>query len=330
MKDTVTGGTGFLGAELTRQLVGQGREVTVVARSAAVDTVPVGARVAAGSVLDREHLTAAFREADTVYHLAGVVEHSQRAGVLERARRLHVHGTRNVIEAAAAAGVRRLVYASTSGTVGVSKDPECINDDSAPYAEEIVGDWPYYRTKIDAEVAGLALAAERGVEFVAMRPTLVVGPGDQRFSSTQSIVDFLRGDVPLVPPGGLSIVDVRDAAAAFVAAAERGRPGATYLLGAHNMSFSEYFVHLARLSGCRAPRLKLPWGLVIAGARVGDVVTRAFGKHIAGLDPVVVEMSRCHWYVDARRAELELGAFNRNLDETLSDTISWIRERGLA
>ncbi len=328
MKDVVTGGSGFLGSELVRTLLSRGRQVTVIARSEPPEEGG-GAEFAQGSVLDTEHLARSFARADTVYHLAGVVEHSRRPGVLPRARALHVDGTRTVIEAAASAGVRRVVYASTSGTVGASKDSAAIADDSAAYAEAVVGRWPYYRTKIDAEVMALQRSAELGVELVAMRPTLIVGPGDRRLSSTQSVVDFLRGEVPVVPPGGLSLVDVRDAAAAFIAASTDGRSGATYLLGANNMPFNEYFAHLARLSGCRAPRLTLPWGAVLAGAQVVDRITRPLGRHIVGLDPVVVEMSRCYWYIDSNRAAAELGAVNRRLDATLGDTIAWIRERGL-
>ena len=131
--------------------------------------------------------------------------------------RLHVDGTRRVLEAMAAAKVGRMVLASTSGTVAVSKDPQ-VFDESFDYATDVVAGWPYYASKIYQEKLAFRLGAELGIDVVAVNPSLLLGPGDRRLSSTGDVRRFLRRQIPTVPKGGINFVDARDAAAA-----DRGR-----------------------------------------------------------------------------------------------------------
>ncbi|KAK3273311.1 hypothetical protein CYMTET_18435 [Cymbomonas tetramitiformis] len=154
---TVTGGTGFLGEHLVQQLAAEGHEVRVVARGNLTTTQHPCVKFVEGNILDLNALKKSFKGAAGVYHLAGVVEHSQRQkdSMIE----INLQGTLNAIEAAAEAGVRRMVYASTSGTVAVSKDePTVPFPDDAPYAREVVANWPYYSSKLEAEERAMALA----------------------------------------------------------------------------------------------------------------------------------------------------------------------------
>ena len=322
----MTGGSGFLGAHLVGELLEGGHRVRVLARSPAPGLAARGAEVLKGSVTDADAVAAAMAGVDGVFHLAGVVEHSRRApGRLVEASG---QGTAQVLQSASDAGVRRVVYASTSGTVAVSRDPDFMGTDASPYARECVQDWPYYANKIESEVAGRRQAKDLGLDLLVMRPSLLLGPGDSRLSSCRSVLDALDGKVPFVPSGGLNFVDVRDAAGAFAAAMSRGRPGASYILGGANLTFREYFMKIADLSGRAGPRLCIPswlgwfpWALAWLASKVAAL----FGAWDPSLDPVVVEMSQHYWYADPEAARQDLGFAPRDPDATLQDTIKWLR-----
>src|SRR5207302_9724248 len=127
----------------------------------------------------------------------------------QRMMRVHIDGTRRVLEAAAAAGVRRVVLASTSGTIAVSRKAEVL-DETAPHPTDIVSGWPYYLSKIYQEKLALDLGATLGLEVIVVNPSLLLGPGDERTSSTGDVRRFLRREIPVVPEGGVSFVDARD------------------------------------------------------------------------------------------------------------------------
>jgi dihydroflavonol-4-reductase len=315
MRYLLTGATGFLGTHLARALEAHGHEVVRFARSTG------------GDVLDAASVRAAAGGCAGAFHCAGKV--SRKPSDAEELYRVHVEGTRTVLDACEAAGVRRLVLASTSGTVAVSESADRIGreDDEAPIG--LVGRWPYYRSKLFAERAALARSSER-LEVVSVNPSLAFGPGDVNGSSTEDVRLFLEGAIPAVPAGGLSFVDARDAAEAMRLAMERGRPGERYLVGAMNLTVREFFAKLARISGVRAPWLPLPRSRALArsgAAWVDRLATRAGFR--APVDPVSVEMAQCFWYLDAGKAESELGWTARDPNATLHDTVEDLRTRGV-
>ncbi len=318
----VTGGTGFLGQHLVRKLLKQGAEVRVVSRSVDRALERAGATFHKGSVLNPQQLRPAMEGADGLYHLAGKVERDpQRAHTLFT---LHVTGTRNALEIAAQCGLKRAVVASTSGTVGVTRQGRTIPDDSAEHAADIVKDWPYYLSKLYAEKTALSLAARSPLDIILMRPTLLLGPGDHRLSSTRDVLNFLDGNIPMVPSGGLSFVDVRDAAAAFIAAMERGQPGASYLLGGANLTFEAFFERLESISGVSRPRVAIPDPAARVGARFLDVAMKIMGR-TPDIDPVSVEMSQHFWYIDWSAAMRDLDFQPRDPGLTLYDTVQWLK-----
>ena len=324
----VTGGTGFLGQHLVRLLLRQeDARVKVLARSPDRGLERQGAEMVQGSVLDPDTLDLACDGVDGVFHLAGRVERElDRAHVLYT---LHVSGTRNVIEAAGRAGVKRVVVASTSGTVGVTTDGRTIPDDRSDHATELARGWPYYLSKIYAEKTAVSSARRAGVELIQMRPTLLLGPGDHRLSSTRDVLNFLEGNIPIVPPGGLSFVDVRDAAVAFQIAMERGRPDANYLLGAINLTFEAFFERLETISGVSRPRLTVPSRAASFGARALSGLMSAIGQK-ASIDPISVEMSQHFWYIDWSAAIQDLNFSPRDPNQTLYDTVQWLRAHQLS
>ncbi|HYD42158.1 MAG TPA: NAD-dependent epimerase/dehydratase family protein [Anaeromyxobacter sp.] len=321
MKLLVTGGTGFLGTALVPLLVEAGHEVRLLQRSDAPDAERLGARVHRGSVGDAEAVRRALEGVEAVYHLAGRVDFDP--GAPHALYDLHVQGTRVLLEAAAAAKVRRVVLASTSGTIAVSRE-ERIFTEAEPYPLREVAAWPYYLSKIYQEKTALRIARDAGLELVVLNPSLLLGPGDTRLSSTDVVWKFLKRRVPAMPGGGLSFVDVRDAAQAFAAALARGRPGERYLLGGANMSFREFFGRLERLSGVAAPRVALPSKVNVAGVKLLEKLSSWRGTEPA-IDAASVEMGERFWYFDSRKAEEELGFTARDPQETLAETVRWLR-----
>ena len=230
----VTGGTGFLGRHLLTLLVRRGEKVRVLSRVATPELDELGVEVCTGSLLDSEAVGRALKGVKRVYHLAGLVSRDPASAT--EMYRLHVDGTRLLLELARAAKVERVVVASTSGTIAVSRDPEEFSTEESPWRYELVRNWPYYLSKIYQEK--LALDAE-GPEVVLINPSLLLGPGDSRLSSTGDVLKFLKREVPVVPSGGLNFVDARDAAAGAILAMEQGKAGQRYLLGGANWSMGE-------------------------------------------------------------------------------------------
>ena len=326
MTTLITGGTGFLGQHLIDQLIGAGAtNLRVLTRSPAPQLEELGIEVIEGSLLDADDLEQAVKGVDRVYHLAGRVERDRKKAHLMY--ELHVDGTRLLLKALkdSDTDIEKIVVASTSGTVGVGRSPDFMAHDDSPYAESVVRNWPYYLSKIYAERVCIEAINEQGMPIVQMRPTLLLGPGDERESSTGDVVLFMKRKVPGVIDGGLSYVDVRDTADAFIRAMEHAEAGDTFLLGATNLTLREFFQRLHALSGIRAPSMRVPDSLAKLGSRLLGAVTGVAGD-IAELDPVSLEMARHYWYIDSSRAIKKLDWSPRDPDITLRDTIRWIQE----
>jgi dihydroflavonol-4-reductase len=323
----VTGGTGFLGAHLVKQLVERGERVRVLTRGRSAELEELGVETVQGDVVrDLEGgvtLERALDGCDRVYQLAGFV--SRNPDDAQRMMRVHVDGTRRVLEASARAKVKRVVLASTSGTIAVSRE-EKILDETAPYPLDIVSGWPYYLSKIYQEKLAFDLAATLSLDLVVVNPSLLLGPGDLRDSSTGDVKRFLRKEIPVVPPGGINFVDARDAALATIVAMEKGRRGERYLLGGPNWSIEEYFGRLERISKVRRPRLKLPSKLQERAAGFLAHAYRALDK-TPPIERIDVEMAQVYWWCDSSKAERELEFTSRDPAETLDDTVRDLRTR---
>lgn len=344
----VTGATGFLGRHLVRALLDQGHRVDALVRKKATD-LPPEVTQHIGDVLDEASVERALGDmgspgggvgCDGVFHAAGRV--SRKPEDAESLYKLHVDGTKNVLAACTKRGVRRVVVASTSGTIAVSDDPDKVatEDDHAPIG--LLNRWPYYRSKLFAENAalerhGAAVTLPDGsvgtLEVVCVNPTLLLGPGDVNGSSTEDIRLFLERKIPAIPPGGLSYVDARDAALAMTLAMERGIGGRRYLVGACNITIKELFARLERVSGVRGPILPMPQAkqareIARTGAEMLERLSTRLGIP-AAVDPISLDMAHFYWYLDASLAENELGWTPRDPIETLVDTVRDLEERGV-
>ncbi len=323
----VTGATGFLGRHLVSLLLSGGHEVVALCRKEPAGFAgKEGFSVALGDVLDGESVQKSAANCEGLFHCAGRV--SRRPEDAEALFRVHVEGTKITLDAARAAGVRRVVLASTSGTIAVSREPK-VTDETALAPQDILARWPYYRSKLYAERAALD---RNGPDFevVSVNPSLLLGPGDVLGSSTGDIVKFMEKRVPMIPSGGLSFVDARDAAAALVSAMEKGRAGEKYLVGAKNLTFEVFFGMLERVSGVRGPSMKAPKSLLLAqaGASIMERIAKRMNTE-SPIDRVSAEMGQHYWYLDAKKATRELGFSPRDAIETLSDTVADLRARGV-
>jgi len=322
MTTLVTGGTGFLGRHLVERLVARGESVRVLSRRVDLELADLGVEIIEGSMDEAQDIRRAIDGAERVYHLAGRVERDpEHAHVMYE---LHVEGTRRLLDALREQPVEKIVYASTSGTIGISKDSHTIATDDSDTVEHIAHRWPYYLSKIYAERVVQRFVDAHEMPIVTMRPSLLLGPGDRQESSTGDIIDFLGRKIPTTPSGGIAFVDVRDAADAFILAMDQARPGSSYLVNTCNLTLEDLFQRLEDLSGVRAPRLQLPEKTVLAGMKFLGQAMKALGME-SGVDPVSVDMARHFWYVDASRAKRELGWSPRSSNDTLRDTIKYIR-----
>ncbi len=311
----VTGATGFLGSHLVSTLRARGHDVVAFSRSSG------------GSVLDGEAVERAARGCEGAFHCAGKVSRDEHDA--EELYRLHVEGTKTALEACKQAGVKRVVVASSSGTIAISDDPDHVATESDETPIGLIARFPYYRSKLFAERAALAMN-QPGFEVVCVNPSLLLGPGDARGSSTEDVRLLLERRVPAVPPGGASFVDARDAALGMVLAMERGKAGERYLLTACNITLRELFARVARIAGIPAPSLPLPRApqLARAGAKLLDRVARRVGAQLP-IDPVSLEMAQYYWYCSSEKAERDLGWTHRDPNETLADTVRDLRDRGV-
>jgi dihydroflavonol-4-reductase len=265
----VSGATGFVGGHVARELREQGADV----RDERVD------------LLDRDGLERVIDGCDTVVHVAALYSYEAPEAEFER---VNVEGTRTLLAAAFAKGVRRFLFTSTAGTCGPVPGRIASEADGPPAWERTV---PYKRTKLAAE--RLALAARA----VVVNPTTPVGDGDAKPTPTgRMIEDVATGRIrAYVGTTGLNIVDVRDVARGHALALERGEPGERYLLGGVNLPLADIFAVVADHAGRPRPRLRVPYPVVEAAARTG----------FANADEV--KLARIPMYFSSEKARSRLG-----------------------
>ncbi|HMF56297.1 MAG TPA: NAD-dependent epimerase/dehydratase family protein [Pyrinomonadaceae bacterium] len=326
-KILITGGTGFLGIHLVGQLVESGAKNLRVMATSIPDWIrEMGIEGLEGSITNVDDVARAVEDVKEVYHLAGKV--SRERDDARQMNDIHVNGTRLLCEAAKAGGVKSIVLASTSGTIAVTENGDVMPDETWPPPVDIISRWPYYASKFYQERVALEHFSGRGLRLVIMNPSLLLGPGDERLSSTKVVLDFMARKINAVPSGGLSFVDARDAARAFIAAMRKGKAGERYLLGSANWTFKKFFGRLERLTKTPAPLLSLPKKITVAGAQFVDSLFRQWNM-ASPVEPEAVEMAEYFWYLDNSKASNELDFDPRDPAETLQATVAYVRENFL-
>jgi dihydroflavonol-4-reductase len=327
MDALVTGGTGFVGANLVRELLADGRSVRVLARKGSDRRALEGCAVeiAEGDLLDPDSLRAAVKGARRVYHVAA--DYRLWARDPRELYRANVDGTRHILTAAAEAGAERIVYTSTVGALGIPKDGTAGDETTSVGLEDMVG--PYKASKFLAERVADELAA-RGAAIVIVSPSTPIGPWDVKPTPTgQMVVDFLKGKMVGSVDTGLNIVHVRDVARGHILAAERGRVGQKYVLGHRNMPLIEIFRALAAITGVRAPRFQVPYAVAWLAALCMEGAARLTGG-TPQVPLTAVRMSRKRMYFSAEKAVRELGLPQTPVEDALRDAVAWFVGRGYA
>jgi dihydroflavonol-4-reductase len=322
----VTGASGFVGSAVARALLAAGHAVRVLVRPTSdprnLRNLPVETRI--GSLEDRASLAAAVAGCRAVFHVAA----DYRLWVRDPAamRRANVEGTRDLMEAALAAGVERVVYTSSVATLGLTGDGSPADETTPVAAADMIG--PYKRSKFDAEEAVRGLVATRGLPAVIVNPSTPVGPRDVKPTPTgRIIVEAASGRMPGYVDTGLNLVHVDDVAAGHLAAFARGRIGERYILGGENLTLAEMLTEIARLAGRTPPRFKVPRLAVYPVAAVEETLARLTGREpFATFDGL--RMAKKKMFFSAAKAERELGYRFRPARAGLADALAWFRAEG--
>ena len=327
----VTGASGFIGANLVHELVARGHRVKVLLRRGADERGLAGVpfeRVA-GGLEEKSALQRGLAGCDWCFHMAASYQLWLRDYAPMYAA--NVDGTRNVIEAAQAAGCSRIVYTSTVGCIGLPKlvgGRIVPTDEDTPVSEAQMSNH-YKRSKWQAEVVARELAAA-GAPVVIVNPSAPVGPRDVKPTPTgQIIVDFLNLKLPAFLDTGLNWVHVRDVAVGHILAAEKGRVGERYILGnaVGNWTMEETLAELARIAMVPAPKMKVPYWVALAAAHVNEAVSGITGNPpkapLAG-----VRMAKYKMWFNPAKAIRELGLPQTPPQQAFTDAVTWFRAKG--
>jgi dihydroflavonol-4-reductase len=319
----VTGASGFVGTNLVRALGERGWSVRALVRGDAPTLAALDVERIAGDLF-APHLADAMDGADAVFHVAATYSLWRRDR--DEVLRANVDGTRAVLDAARRARVPRVVHTSSVAAIGVRHGGIPADETHQSPLAELIG--TYKRSKYLAERAA-RLAFERGQDVVIVNPTTPVGPWDARPTPTGDIlVRFLTGRMPAYVDTGLNLVDVRDVAAAHLAAYERGRAGERYIIGAENLTLREILERLSGITGLPAPSVRLPRIVPLAYAALGEFVLGPAGARTdVPFDGVRMAKERM-FYTNAKAAR-DLGLMFGPVTTALADAVRWFQEHSL-
>ena len=331
MEVLVTGATGFIGGNLARELCSQGYRVRALVRpgSSVLTTEGTGIERVEGDILDRESVRRAVEGRQAVFHCAAAYTFWSKEP--QAVRRANVEGTVNVLECATEAGADRIVYTSTVSTIGMPHG-EGLGDEDTPLTPRALHGH-YKLSKFEAEREALRLAQPppygKGAPVVVVNPTAPVGPWDVKPTPTGRIVlDFLRRRIPAYLGTGLNLVDVADVSAGHILALEKGRVGERYILGNRNVTLKEMFVMLSRITGLSAPRVRLPYWLVVGAGYAEQAVSgRLLGREPAIPVEGVLASKKPAW-VSCQRAVNELGLPQSPVERALEEAAEWFADHG--
>jgi len=325
----VTGASGFIGSAVTRQLVAREQEVVALVEPGAdtgnLDDLDV--KQVVGDLRNPESVRKVTSGCRAVFHVAALYRFW--ASDPDSFYDINVGGTRNVLGAAGEAGVERMVYTSTVGTLGlehVSGTESSADERSFPDVRHLYGS--YKRSKYVAEHEVLRAIAE-GLDASLVLPTFPLGPGDRAPTPTGRLVlDFLNGRIPGYVDTVLNVAHVDDVAAGHVLALERGRTGRSYILGGENLALRHMLGELASITGLPAPKVKVPRSLSLAVAAVSEAVEGRLLRRHPSVPLEAARMSTSQMSFDDGRARAELGYAPRPAAEALEASARWFSGTG--
>lgn len=319
----VTGATGFIGSALCRELVARGHSVRALHRKtsslAALQGLPVERVI--GDILEPQTLLPALDGVDWIFHAAAQSDYWRHP---ELVLQTIVEGTRNVMQAANQAGVKRTVLTSSLGALGVPAPGEVITEDhnfNLPPQRFLYG-----YAKLQAEIEAFQVAS-RGLEVIIVNPSVVLGPGDVNRISGSMVIEAARGWGFFWMEGGVNVVHVDDVITGHLAAARLGRSGERYILGGENLTHHQVFTTLTEIAGKRPPWLKIS-GWMIEPAAIAIEWLRPVVQ--LPFDSSQLRLSRYHLYCDTSKARHELNLPEpRPFRQAAQEAYDWYREQGV-
>jgi dihydroflavonol-4-reductase len=324
MTTLVTGASGFLGSHVARQLVSRGEPVRVLMRPSSTNrsVADLSLEYVTGDLRDPASLDRALAGVQYVFHVAA--DYRLWARKSREIYDSNVGGTKNILEAAKRAKIEKFIYTSTVATIAVDR-PELPTEATGAKLEEMIGH--YKRSKWMAEQEALK-AAKEGLPVVVAMPTTPVGPGDWKPTPTGKIVlDFLNGKMPGYVETGLNFVGAEECAEGHLLVAEKGKVGERYLLGAENLTLKGLLDLLAKITGLRAPSLKIPHGVALGVAYANTAFSRLIGR-----EPQIpvegVKIARHMMFVNCSRAQRELDFKPGPVSGALERAVRWYVDNG--
>jgi len=324
MTTLVTGASGFLGSHIARQLVARDEPVRVLMRASSTNraVADLSLEYVTGDLRDPSTLDRALTGVQYVFHVAA--DYRLWARKSKEIYDSNVGGTKNILEAAKRAKVEKFIYTSTVATIAVDR-PELPTEATSSRLDEMVGH--YKRSKWMAEQEALK-AANEGLPVVVAMPTTPVGPGDWKPTPTGKIIlDFLNGKMPGYVETGLNFVGAEECAEGHLLVAEKGKVGERYLLGAENLTLKALLDMLSKITGLRAPSLKIPHGLALGVAYASTAFSRLIGRQ-PQIPVEGVKIARHMMFVDCSRAQRELDFKPGSVSAALERAVRWYVENG--
>ncbi len=324
MKALVTGGTGFLGANITNHLIKQGHEVRILMRrtssTKAIDDLKF--EKALGDITDPASLVAAMQGVDWVFHTAASV--SMWKGSWKQSHDINVGGTRNMVEAAMKTGVKRFIHTSTINVFGIPKEGE-VGDESLEWNQPF--DFAYNHSKREGEKE-VQKAVRQGLQAVILNPGMILGERDVNLNGGSMLLDIRNGKMPVCPPGGNGVCDADAVAKAHIAAAERGVVGERYIVAGVNVTFKEIFETVAEIVGGKAPSLQAPAALANVIGQVFDFIS-IFTKKEPDITFDKTFWSSCKNYYSSKKAQAQLGFELVPIRVSIEKCYKWYLEQGI-
>ncbi len=324
MRAFITGGTGFIGANLVRLLLQEGYEVRALVRpTSCLDNLQgLEVEIVKGDLNDSE-LWQQMIGCQVLFHVAA--HYSLWQADREQLYRHNVLGTRNILAAARKANLERSVYTSSVAAIGVGANGQIVDETHQSPIEKLVGH--YKKSKYLAEQEAVQ-AVQEGQDVVIVNPSSPIGPWDIKPTPTGDIIlRFLRRQMPFYLDTGLNFIDVRDVARGHLLAWERGKVGDRYILGHQNLTLKELLDRLAQLTGLSAPQRSVPAWLPLSVAWIDEQILAPLGKSPSvPLDGV--RMAKQRMYYDASKAVRELGLPQTPLTVSLKDAVDWFLSHG--
>lgn len=328
--NVVTGATGRLGFCLVNELKARGEYVRALIHTD--DDVADKLRALAdeavtGDVRDPASLLEAFKGADKVYHMAGIVTIETK--ITKELRDVNIGGVKNVIDACLQNKVRRLIHCASLHAVHFSNNTDMLRE--LPYYEPDKLKGAYAISKAHGANMVLDAVRQQGLDAVIGMPAGILGPFEYRVSNLgQLVIDISEGKLPVYIPGRYNYVDVRDVANGFIDLSEKGVKGESYLLTGHIMETKEMVEIMAKYAGTKPPRVCLPMWLVGLFAPIAEYVYIKRGKRPL-FTPYSLKVLRDNCNFSYEKAAAAIGYNPRSLEESIADEVAFFKkERGKA